>query len=196
MAEDLTSLNWNNMERVNQYLKQSSQTSLIPPTSPTLAERGGAYLLLRYAYEQSTDKEAFLNRLLKNKKTGVDNFEEILKDLTPFQSLPEIIQSLGVTLALESAGVSNSKYQFQDVTPNSDTGSFSGVCFNCSAQGVAGGTTLSDPVITNLTSFGVSTTVKPTTIQIYHVKNSNDSLTINSANHSGMMATLIPLSSN
>ncbi len=128
-----------NPSRVGLYLKAPTEAPLTQGTS--VAQRGGAYLLFRYLYEQanlgryarSSTGSTLLHRLLQDGYHGVDNIENGTG--VDFQS---ILLDFFATLRLSNTGITdNPRYNF------------SGICLTCPQEDNRG------TVLRGVTTLGV-----------------------------------------
>ncbi len=192
-AEDITGFGNENPSRVKLFLAQPATTPLIPPTSPTLAERGGCYLFLRYLYEQSSDGDAFLSNLYASKTTGITNLENAFAGTNPdFDEFSEFVERWSVALALSETGVTDDpRYNFEARNQSEDTGNFTGVCIRCDAQD-GRGTVLGGPVINQVKSYPSSASVSGTASQFYSLN--DPSGTIRLSGNGSLTGNLVRLS--
>lgn len=193
-TEDITGFGNENPSRVKLFLAQPATTPLIPPTSPTLSERGGCYLFLRYLYEQSEDGDAFISRLYQSRLTGVANLEMAFAGTDPaFDEFSEFASRWSLALALSETGVTDDpKYNYQARVTSSDTGNFTGVCIRCDTQD-GRGTVLGGPVMTAVNSYPASTTLSGTATQFYELANPSGAIRLSGNGSSSFTGSLVRL---
>lgn len=193
LTESLTHHNEENYARIRLFFKNPAGTSLTPSGSPGLAERGAGYLLLQYLYEQSPDGEAFMNRLVNNSKSGVENIVDSFKGTdSDFDEFPELVNRWGIALALTDTGItSDPRYIYKPLATNSKTGIREGTRIRGETQD-GRGTVLGGPVIAEVSSFPISASLKTSAIQFYKLKKPSGTVTLNTGNTS-LTGTLIGL---
>lgn len=194
--EDLTGFGNENPSRVRLYLAQTGRTALIPSTSPSLSERGGCYLFLRYLYEQSGDGDRFLQRLYENNLTSVANLEAAFDGGdSNFDDFADFLKRWAVALTLSETGLSSDpKYNYQTRAQHPETGNKTGVCIRCEAQD-GRGTVLGGPLMNDVSAFPISSSIKATAIQFYQFEGPANHITISGTNGSNLTGTLIRLQS-
>lgn len=194
LAEDLTGFGDENPSRAKLFLAQPAGTPLIPASSPTLGERGGCYLFLRYLYEQNPDGDRFLRRLFNSNLTGMANLEAAFAGTDPdFDEFPEWIRQWSIALALSETGVTaDPRYNYQARSAHPQTGNFTGVCIRCDAQD-GRGTVLSGPVMSSPTAFPSPSALKATATQFYQLVADNSHLKISGPDGAGLLGSLIHL---
>jgi hypothetical protein len=197
LAEDLTGFGKENPSRAKLFLNQPAKTPIIPPTSPTLAERGGCYLFLRYLYEQAGDGKGFLQRLLNTRLTGVANLEAAFAGADPaFDQFPEFVNRWSVTLSLSETGLtSDPRYNYKARSIDPETANFTGVCIRCDAQD-GRGTVLDGPVMTSVSSFPISSTLKATASEFYRLNAPSGTIRLNAGGTPELAGTLVRLEKN
>ncbi len=136
LAEDVMGHGVENPSRSAIYLRSPSSYPLVSLGSPNLGERGGAYLFMRYLYEQSADGNEFLKKLLNTNQTGAKNMETAFEGRDrSFDEFSEFFVNWQAALVLSGTGVTkDSKYNYNDRTRNVETGLWSGVCLHCDAE--------------------------------------------------------------
>lgn len=192
-AEDITGFGNENPSRVKLYLSQPSRTSIVPNSSPTLAERGGAYLFLRYLYEQNGNGDAFINKLIATDKTGVANLEAAFGGSEKFA---DFMNRWAIALALSETGLtSDPRYNYRSRSTHPATKNFTGVCTRCTTQD-GRGTVLGGPVIVMVTHYPSTSTIKSTAVQFYRLKNPDGVIQIDGGGGSTLAGALIKLQKN
>ena len=200
-AEDITGFGKENPSRVKLFLNQPSQAPIIPPTSPTLTERGGCYLFLRYLYEQSADGDAFIQNLLNTNLTGVANLENAFASAQggadpDFDTFPEFLNRWSVALALSGTGLtSDARYNYVERSPHPGTGNFTGICIRCDAQD-GRGTVLDGPVITTVSSFPNASNVRATATQFYRLVEPTGTIQVGATGGPTLAGALVRLERN
>lgn len=196
LVEDITGHNGENQARVKLFLNDPANTSLTPSYSPTLAERGASYLFLRYLYEQAMSGTGFMRNLVHNTRLGTENVESAFQgtnaDLNNFEAFE---RQWSIALALSETGLSSdSKYNYQTPATNPETGIHEGVCIRCDTQD-GRGTVLGGPVITAVSSFPVSGSIKPSATQFYQLISPSGTVHVSDTG-GGLQGTLIHLQGN
>ncbi|PIR25550.1 MAG: hypothetical protein COX62_05635 [Deltaproteobacteria bacterium CG_4_10_14_0_2_um_filter_43_8] len=124
-----------NPSRYALYLNNTATTGIVTTSSPSLYERGGGYLFLRFLYEQSGKSTTFLQSLEQTSLRGTENIEAAFGGAADFDQFSEFFGRWSVALAMTNAGVTrDSRYIFEDRTYNSTTGNWEGVCLSCDAD--------------------------------------------------------------
>ena len=185
LIEDIMGHGSSNATRYSMFLANPSHTPLVSEGSPNLSQRGAAYLFLRFLYEQSGDRSAFLRRLVDTNKNGIDNVEHAFDGSDPnFDQFSEFMGRWSVALAMTDRGISSDpRYTYESQTPDPETGNWKGVRISGEANN-GRGTTLHGVHLNDLSSsgsaelvassakyFGIETV--PTWMQI-DASNSND----------------------
>jgi hypothetical protein len=124
-----------NPSRYEMYLASPSTYGVVTQSSPNLMERGGAYLFLRYLYEQASDGGEFLSALERSGKIGVDNLESSFTGPANMDTFSEMMSRWVVALIMTNRGISqDSRYIYRDRTIDSRTGNWKGACLSCDAN--------------------------------------------------------------
>ncbi len=196
-SEDITGFNRENPSRIKLFFSQPSNTPIVTPASPSLAERGACYTFLRYLYEQSPDGDAFISNLYSSPKTGVDNLQSAYNSNDPdFDEFPEFVSRWSIALSLSGTGMTtNSKYNYQNRILNAQTGSYSGVCVRCDAQD-GRGTVLDGPAIAAVTNYPSTASLQGTASLFYRLNAPTSSLRLAIPAGSKMTGSLIHLTKN
>ncbi len=192
-AEDITGFGNENPARERIFLANPSQISIAPSSSPSLGQRGGAYLFVRYLYEQSSNGTQFIQHLYNSNNTGTANIEHAFAGTSPsLDQFNELMNQWAIALALSETGLtSDARYSYETRTINSQTGNYMGVCIRCDAQD-GRGTVLSGPTLQRITSFPTSSTVGSASSQIYRLVAPSGSIQL-STGSSSAQASLIEL---
>lgn len=134
LTEDLVGYNLENPSRYALFLADSSGTKVVTNSSPNLEERGASYLFLRFMYEQSSDGNAFLKRLVQSESRGVSNLESAFQGPEDFDEFSEFMTRWVVALAVTDRGVTqDARYIYKARTNHSITGNLMGACMICPA---------------------------------------------------------------
>ncbi|MBI2500275.1 MAG: hypothetical protein HYW02_02130 [Deltaproteobacteria bacterium] len=189
LAEDLCGYGLENYSRVKLFLDKPNTTSLVPTTSPSLAERGAGYLFLRYLYEQQPKGEAFLRNLLEGNSSGAENIVASFGD----GEFADLLNRWSLTLALSELGLtSDSKYNYQTPFKHSVTGNRSGICLRCDAED-GRGTILKGPAMAEVDSFPIAVNLNATSSQILIVSDPPSSLGIIGTGGPNLTGTMLRL---
>ncbi|OGQ66073.1 MAG: hypothetical protein A3F89_01670 [Deltaproteobacteria bacterium RIFCSPLOWO2_12_FULL_50_11] len=191
-AEDITGFGNENFARVKLFLQSPHQTPVVSSGIPTLAERGAAYSFIRYLYEQSSDGDAFISRLLLTNKTGTDNVVTAFQSSdVGFDTFSEFLAQWSIALALSEAGLtSDSRYNYDSRTLNSVTGNYQGLCIRCDAQD-GRGTILDGPAVSEIASASVGAGVYGSAAQFIQITSPSETININGLPSAGMMGSVI-----
>ena len=136
LAEDMFGENQENPSRYAMYLQNPQGYSLVAGRSPGLAARGGAYLFLRFLYEQSEEGNKFLSRIDQTSLTGISNIEKAFSGRSSdFDQFGEFFLRWNIALAVSDAGVTkDSHYTYRSRVKDASTGNWSGVCLRCNTE--------------------------------------------------------------
>ncbi|MBI3541350.1 MAG: hypothetical protein HY073_04355, partial [Deltaproteobacteria bacterium] len=186
-----------NYSRDNIFLSQSSRISIVPPTSPNIAERGGCHLFLSYLYEQYGHEnkgraDDFLKKLLDTEKTGVENLETAYQGQdADFDTFPEFMNRWAITLAISELGVtSDPRYNYEARFNHPETGHLSGVCVHCEAHD-SRNTVLDGPSMTTFNGSLGTLNMKSATVQYFHIKNPSHPLHLVGVDDKSLTASLV-----
>ncbi len=128
LMEDVMGYGRENPSRYALYLASPSSYGLITQASPNLMERGGAYLFLRYLYEQAGDGRQFLGRMVKTYKRGVENVLDAFEGDAGMDEWDEMMARWSVALIMSDRGISqDSRYTYRDRSMHPGTGNWEGV---------------------------------------------------------------------
>lgn len=191
LAEDMMGQNQENPSRYALYLQNPSAYPLTTSKSPNLATRGGAYLFLRYLYEQAENPKAFLAKLLQSSNTGVRGIEAAFGGRAgDFDQFGEFFLRWSAALAMTDRGVSQDRrFTYQPRVADSATGNLSGVCLSCSAQDNRG-TKLSGVSVKSFSGSQSSTTAS-SAARFYKVSNVSGKLDFSSSGSTDGFGILI-----
>ncbi|MBN1283332.1 MAG: hypothetical protein JXA24_06140 [Proteobacteria bacterium] len=121
-----------NPSRYALYLASPSTYGIVTQGSPNLLERGGSYLFLRYLYEQAPDGDAFLSRLVRTGRRGVDNLLEAFQGPADMDEFREMMERWSIALAMTDRGISSdSRFVYRPRVRDAETGEWKGVCLEC-----------------------------------------------------------------
>lgn len=128
LVEELVGYGNSNPGRYSLFLSSPSIVSLVTDGSPGLAQRGAAYLFLRYLYERADDGEAFVRALVQGDSIGVENVEEAFNGSEDFDEFEEFMIRWSAALMLSSEGLgTGSEYAYQARLADDITGNWKGV---------------------------------------------------------------------
>lgn len=180
-----------NPSRVSMYLATPETTSLVSGSSASLKQRGASFLFIRYLYEQSSDGNAFLNRIVDTSKTDVENIEAAFAGTdTGFDQFEEFFFRWAITVGVSGNGIiSDSRFIYKDRTMNSTTGQWNGVCLRCDTED-GRGTTLTGPKITTYDGSATLTLVS-TGVAYYSVTPKSSPLTITGSFAANLQSVLV-----
>ncbi len=180
--EDLTGHGNENPSRVKLFLSQPSATSLIPSTSPRLAERGAGYLFLRYLYEQHPDGKAFIQGLLNGELRGTANIVNAFGTATSdFDEFGEFLDRWAVTVLISGSGITTDpRYNYRDRVADPDTGNLTGICLRCEAND-GRGTVLSGPQVTEVSQYPMTSGLSSSASQYFALQNVPEMVMVQSA---------------
>ncbi len=194
LAEDLCGYGQENPSRVKLFLDQPATTSLIPSTSPQLAERGAAYLFLRYLYEQHPEGGRFVNDLAAGSQRGIQNVLSAFGGDDP--SLDEFAEMIGrwaIALALSDTGiVPDPAYNYRARSTDPETGNPTGICLRCDAAD-GRGTVLNGPAISTVASFPLTANLNSSASQFFWINEVPSNLTIASAGSPTLTGAILRL---
>lgn len=135
LMEDVMGHNLENPSRYALYLASPSTYGIVTQSSPNLMERGGAYLFLRFLYEQASDGSAFLRSIVQSEKRGVENLEAAFSGPQDMSRFPDFMRRWIAALAMTDRGISSDpRFTYQARVKNASTGSWQGVCLSCDAE--------------------------------------------------------------
>lgn len=129
LVEDLAGYGNSNPGRYALFLSSPSIVSLVTDASPGLAQRGAAYLFLRYLYEQAPDGMAFVRGMIQSEIAGIDNIERAFAGMDAgFDEFGEFMARWSAALMLTSEGLgSGSPYAYEPRIADAETGNWKGV---------------------------------------------------------------------
>lgn len=168
-SEDRLGYGHENPSRIEVYLDDTELYGPISAGSPNLAERGAAYLFLRFLYEQADDGDQFLWNLVHSDLVGAQNLEiSFAGKNEDFDQVSEFILRWSAAMVMSSFNLSSDdRFSYQERSWNSETQHWEGVCLNCNTED-GRGTILKG--ITLSPYYGVSQlTIEPTAVKFYQV---------------------------
>ncbi len=154
-SEDRLGYGMENPSRVEVFLSNPSYYGVASAGSPSLAERGAAYLFLRYLYEQADDGDQFIWDLMHSEYAGVENVEMAFngKDES-FDQFSEFMIRWTTAMIMTSFNIStDERFAYAERVQDEQTGNWKGVCLTCDPDDGRG--TLLNGVALS-TYFGVS----------------------------------------
>ncbi len=169
LTEDLVGYGQENYSRVGVYFRNTAYYQVAGYGSPSLGDRGAAYLFMRFLYEQHSNPAQFLADLYVNDKSGVANIEAAYDGASAdFDQYGEFFMRWMAAVAMSNRGISqDSKYSYEARTFNSETERYQGMCLYCSAED-GRGTSLTGPAMYNY-SGGSSFSVYPSSTRFYDI---------------------------
>lgn len=190
-TEDLVGYGRENYSRYDLFLDSPQSYAVVTSASPSLAQRGGGYLFLRYLYEQSGSSSTFLKNLVQTTNTGINNLVAAYPSKpSDFDSFGEFLRRWAVALAYTNAGLTtNSKLTYNARTYNNSTGNWQGVCMICSAED-GRSTVLSGPSFGTY-SAGTSYTIKASATRFLNLSSTPSSLSLTGASGSSPAAIIL-----
>lgn len=191
LIEDVVGYGLENPSRVDLHLAETYDAALIPTGSQGLAERGAAYLFLRFLYEQVADDNAFLQSLVQTDVSGLSNLQAAVGSANSnFDAWNEWLLRWGVAVAVTDANVTtDARYVYEKQSTHNVTGNATGVCLHCSVSDNRG-TVLSGPTLLNV-SASSKVNVKAGAQAYYDLSTPPSSLTVTVGDGTNMQAVLI-----
>ncbi len=195
-SEDITGFGNENPARARIFLANPSQISIAPSSSPSLGQRGGAYLFIRYMYEQSSNGTTFIQNLYNTADTGTSNIEQAFGGNDgSFNEFPEFVNQWATALVLSNTGLSSdSRYNYRTRTINAYTGNYVGVLLRGDVQD-GRGTVLSGPSLQRVQNYPSTATVGSAATQIFRLVAPSGAVTLNAGSASARVS-LIELNTN
>jgi hypothetical protein len=190
LIEDVMGWGRENPSRYALYLASPSTYGLVTQFSPNLMERGGAYLFLRYLYEQASDGDAFLGRLVQTNKRGVENVISAFNGDAGMDEWSEMLARWSVALIMTNRGISqDSRYIYKARSQHPETGNWEGVILEGDADDGRG--TVLEGV--NLNSYNGSNTasVDGSTAKYYRISSVPDKVDLTGSSVSTQYAVLV-----
>lgn len=109
-----------NFSRVSTYLGDIHNVCFT--CGSNLKQRGGSYLMLRYAYEQSDDGNALIRNLINGRYRGTENIKDVMfGDHTDNESFSGFLSLWGTAMLLSNTDISHldldeqEKYEFKGI---------------------------------------------------------------------------------
>lgn len=191
LAEDLIGYNLENYSRYDLYLAAPHNNSITPSGSPSLAQRGGIYLMLRYLYEQSGNSSSFVGRMVQTSDTGATNVVNAYAGTdSTFNEWGEFLKYWATALAYTDRGkTSTARYKYKDRTTNATTGNYHGACMICTASDNRS-TVLTGPTYSTY-SASTNYTVRGSTTRFLQFSSTPSSVTIDGNSTSSPQAVVI-----
>jgi len=158
-----------NPSRIEVYLEDTELYGPISAGSPNLAERGAAYLFLRFLYEQADNGEQFIWDLLHSDLIGAQNLEASFNGKSEdFDQVSEFLMRWSAAMAMSSFNLSSDeRFSYKERTWNPETNHWEGICLNCNTED-GRGTILKG--ITLSPYYGVSQlTVESSAVKFYQI---------------------------
>jgi hypothetical protein len=135
LMEDIMGYGIENPSRYALFLANTASVGLVVSGQPNLAERGAAYLFLRYLYEQASSGSNFLAALENTSRTGTDNIEAAFNGGNGFNMFHHFMARWTAALAMTDNGITQDpRYVYRSRVRDADTGNWKGVCLRCSAD--------------------------------------------------------------
>lgn len=180
-----------NPSRVALYLASTASTSLVSGGSASLKQRGASFLFLRYLYEQSSDGNAFYNRIVNTDKVDVENIEKAFAGTdASFDQFGEFFFRWGIAVGVSGSGIiSDPRFVFEDRTFNTTTGQWNGICLRCDTED-GRGTTLDGPTITTYND-SASLSLAATGVAYYTVTPQSNPLSISGTSAANLQAVIV-----
>jgi hypothetical protein len=168
-SEDFLGYGHENPSRIEVYLEDTELYGPISAGSPNLAERGAAYLFLRFLYEQADNGEQFIWDLLHSDLIGAQNLEASFNGKSEdFDQVSEFLMRWSAAMAMSSFNLSSDeRFSYKERTWNPETNHWEGICLNCNTED-GRGTILKG--ITLSPYYGVSQlTVESSAVKFYQI---------------------------
>jgi len=179
-----------NPSRYALYLSSPSTYGIVTQSSPNLLERGGSYLFLRYLYEQASDGDAFLRRLVQSSQRGVDNLVDAFDGPADMDEFREMMERWSIALAMTDRGISNDyRYIYRPRARDADTGEWKGVCIDCAPDDGRG--TQLEGVNLNTYNGYHSVSVDGATAKYYKITTIPDEINLEGASNQDNYAILV-----
>ncbi len=180
-----------NPSRYSLYLSSPSTYGIVTSGSPNLYERGGSYLFLRYLYEQASDGEAFLSRLVQTGNGGVENLVEAFQGPSDMDDLQEMLERWAIALAMTDRGISSDyRFVYQPRVRDTDTGEWKGVCLACDPED-GRGTQLAGVHLNNYGTGYLSASVDGAAAKFFDVDTLPNEINFDSASSQDNFAILV-----
>jgi hypothetical protein len=190
LIEDVMRRGSENPSRYALYLASPSTYGIVTQYSPNLMERGGAYLFLRYLYEQSTDGKAFLGRLEQTSLRGVENVIEAFQGDASMDGWSEMLARWSAALILSSNGASSDpRYTYRDRVYHAETGNWEGVVLQGAAEDGRG--TVLNGVNINTYTGSNSSNVDGSTAKYYDISSAPDQIGLTASSLGANYAVLV-----
>lgn len=190
LIEDVMGYGNENPSRYALYLASPSSYGIVTQYSPNLMERGGAYLFLRYLYEQANDGDAFLGRIVQTYKRGVENVLDAFNGDAGMDEWSEMLARWSVALIMSDRGISQDpRYTYEDRSRHPETGNWEGVIMNGDADDGRG--TVLDSVNLNNYDGSSQANVDGSTAKYYRISSVPDKIDLTGSSVSTNYAVLV-----
>lgn len=191
LTEDLVGFGQENYSRADIFLDSPSSYMLVSSGSPGLGERGGAYLFMRFLYEQHPNPTEFLWGLFHNDASGVANLEAAYDGSSAgFDQFGEFFMRWMTAVTMTNRGLSaDTRYVYDPRTWNSSTDRWQGICLVCDADD-GRGTTMNGPSMQTYT--GAHTfSVYASSARYYNISSPPDEINFTTSSSGTFGAVLI-----
>ena len=166
-----------NPSRYSLFLSSPSSYGVVAGSSPNLVERGAAFLLIRYLYEQADDGDAFLAAIEQTSLTGVENLVNAFGGDSDMPTFASMMARWSLALAMTDRGITtDARYVYQARTTNPNTGNWEGVCIDCDADDNRG-TQLTGVSLTNYYGYDTAS-LDSTALKYYDVSTIPNKMTL------------------
>ncbi|MBI4367555.1 MAG: hypothetical protein HY543_12130 [Deltaproteobacteria bacterium] len=192
LIEDVVGYGQENPSREALFLNATAASSVVTSGSPSLTQRGGIYLFMRFLYEQAgSNGSAFLKNLVQANRTGSTNLVQAFgTDNEAFNSLPEFLRRWGVALVATDAGVTtDARYIYKARTKNETTGHWHGVCLVCDAED-GRSTSLAGPTVSAYSS-GKAVSLSTTGSALFSISSAPSSITLLGSESTDLQGVLL-----
>jgi hypothetical protein len=190
LIEDVMGWGHENPSRYALYLASPSTYGIVTQFSPNLMERGGAYLFLRYLYEQANDGDAFLGRMVQTSKRGVENVLDAFNGDSGMDEWSELMARWSVALIMTSRGISQDpRFSYKARSQHPDTGNWEGVVLSGEADDNRG--TVLEGVNLNAYNGNNTANVDGSTAKYYRMADVPDKVDLTGSSVSTQYAVLV-----
>ena len=190
LIEDVMGWGRENPSRYALYLASPSTYGIVTQFSPNLMERGGAYLFLRYLYEQAGDGDAFLGRMVQTGKRGVENVLDAFNGDAGMDEWSELMARWSVALIMSNRGISQDpRFTYRARSQHSVTGNWEGVILEGDADDGRG--TALEGVNLNAYNGNNNASVDGSTAKYYRIASVPDTVDLTGSSGSTQYAVLV-----